>query len=113
MFSYSFDDLILRSIWEIPGLWLLSISLSGARQRSQGSLALPIGLRAGILASTFILRAGGFLAYQPTFPPWATGIRPFKPFSGAVGLAFSLVLAVIFFPKQPLHTEMKTRAIRE
>lgn len=92
-----------RSIWEIPGLWLLSISLSGARQNSRGSLALPIGLRAGILASTFILRTGGFLAYQPTFPLWVTGVRPFKPFSGVVGPAFSLVLAVIFYPKQPLR----------
>ncbi|KAL0308383.1 UNVERIFIED_CONTAM: Embryogenesis-associated protein [Sesamum radiatum] len=87
-----------RSIWEIPGLWLLSLSLSGARQRSQGSLSLPIGLRTGILVSNFILRTGGFLTYQPNFPLWLTGGRPFQPFSGVVGLAFSLVLAVILYP---------------
>ncbi|KAL0346807.1 UNVERIFIED_CONTAM: hypothetical protein Scaly_1696700, partial [Sesamum calycinum] len=102
-----------RSIWEIPGLWLLSLSLSGARQRSQGSLSLPIGLRTGILVSNFILRTGGFLTYQPNFPLWLTGGRPFQPFSGVVGLAFSLVLAVILYPRQPLYRERITRVIRE
>ncbi|KAL0374620.1 UNVERIFIED_CONTAM: hypothetical protein Sradi_3377700 [Sesamum radiatum] len=102
-----------RSIWEIPGLWLLSLSLSGARQRSQGSLSLPIGLRTGILVSNFILRTGGFLTYQPNFPLWLTGGHPFQPFSGVVGLAVSLVLAVILYPRQPLYRERITRVIRE
>ncbi|KAK4415782.1 hypothetical protein Salat_2685600, partial [Sesamum alatum] len=102
-----------RSIWEIPGLWLLSLSLSGARQKSQGSLSLPIGLRTGILASNFILRTSGFLTYQPNFPLWLTGGHPFQPFSGVVGVAFSLVLAVIFYPRQPSYRERITRVIRE
>ncbi|KAG8376268.1 hypothetical protein BUALT_Bualt09G0045600 [Buddleja alternifolia] len=91
-----------RSTWEIPGLWLLSLSLSGAQQRSQGSLSLPIGLRTGILASNFILKTGGFLTYQPNLPLWVTGGHPFQPFSGMVGVAFSLVLAVILYPRRPL-----------
>ncbi|XP_057767762.1 uncharacterized protein LOC130988029 [Salvia miltiorrhiza] len=102
-----------RSILEIPGLWLLSICLSGTRQRSQGSLSLPIGLRAGIVASNFILRTGGFLSYRSTFPLWIAGVRPFKPFSGVVGFAFALVLVAIFYPKQPLHKETETRHIKE
>ncbi|KAL8488152.1 hypothetical protein ACS0TY_023984 [Phlomoides rotata] len=101
-----------RSIWEVPGLWLLSLSLSGARQRSGGSLTLPIGFRAGILASSFILKMGGFLKYQINFPLWVTGGLPFQPFSGVVGLAFSLVLAVIFYPRQPLFKKT-TRVIQE
>ncbi|CAI9286177.1 unnamed protein product [Lactuca saligna] len=36
------------SLKAIPGLWLLSLGLAGVRQRSGGSLALPIGLRAGV-----------------------------------------------------------------
>ncbi|KAG6428532.1 hypothetical protein SASPL_112784 [Salvia splendens] len=102
-----------RSLLEIPGLWLLSISLSGARQRNQGSLSIPIGLRAGIMASNFILRTGGFLSYQPTYPLWVAGVRPFKPFSGVVGLAFSLVLVAILYPKQPIHEQRGNRVIRE
>ncbi|PIN26102.1 Alpha/beta hydrolase [Handroanthus impetiginosus] len=101
-----------RSAWEIPGLWLLSLSLSGAQQRSQGSLSLPIGIRAGILASNFILKTGGFLTYQPNFPLWVTGGHPFHPFSGVVGLAFSLVLAVVLYPREPLYRR-KTRVIRD
>ncbi|KAL1547864.1 hypothetical protein AAHA92_16171 [Salvia divinorum] len=102
-----------RSLLEIPGLWLLSISLSGARQRNQGSLSIPIGLRAGIMASNVILRTGGFLSYRSTYPLWVAGVRPFKPFSGVIGLAFSLVLVAILHPKQPVHEQRGNRVIRE
>ncbi|KAL6521319.1 hypothetical protein OROGR_017888 [Orobanche gracilis] len=103
-----------RSTWEIPGLWLLSLSLSGARERSSGSLSFPIGLRAGILASNLILRRGNFLTYQQqNFPLWVTGGHPFQPFSGAVGLVVSLVLAVILYPRQqPICKKKTTRVIR-
>lgn len=107
------DDLILRSIWEVPGLWMLSLGLSGVRQRSGGSLSIPIGFRAGILASSFILKTGGFLKYQINFPIWVTGGLPFQPFSGVVGLAFTLILAVMFYPRQPLYKKTATKAIRE
>ncbi|KAL3642870.1 hypothetical protein CASFOL_013685 [Castilleja foliolosa] len=102
-----------RSTWEIPGLWLLSLALSGARHRSSGSLSLPIGLRTGMLASNSILKRGNFLTYQPNLPLWVTGGHPFQPFSGVVGLAFSLALAVILYPRQPLHKKKATRVIRE
>nr|GFB69722.1 alpha/beta hydrolase fold protein [Tanacetum cinerariifolium] len=58
------------SLKAIPGLWLLSLGLSGVRQRCQGSLSVPIGLRTGIMASSFVLKEGGFLIYQPTYPLW-------------------------------------------
>lgn len=101
-----------RSPWAIPGLWLLSLGLAGARQRSQGSLSLPIGLRAGIIVSSFILQRGGFLTYRPSLPNWLCGSHPFEPFSGIVGVAFSLALAIILYPRQPLLGK-NTGAIRE
>ncbi|KAL8040167.1 hypothetical protein ABFX02_10G080600 [Erythranthe guttata] len=101
-----------RSMREIPGLWLLSLSLSGARHRNGGSLSLPIGIRAGILSSSFVLKTGGFLTYQTNIPPWITGGHPFQPFSGVVGLVFSLVLAVVLYPRQPLHKKKPIRVIR-
>ncbi|XP_051131125.1 uncharacterized protein LOC127251464 isoform X2 [Andrographis paniculata] len=100
-----------RSMWEIPGLLLLSLSLSGARQRNEGGLSLPIGLRTGILASNFMLKSGGFLSYRPNLETWVTGGHPFQPFSGVVGLAFSFVLAVILYPRQALYNK-NTRPIR-
>mgnify|MGYP004716473641 FL=1 len=90
----------------------MSLGLAGARQRSQGSLSLPIGLRAGIIVSSFILQRGGFLTYSPSLPNWLCGSHPFEPFSGIVGIAFSLALAIILYPRQPLLRK-KSGAIRE
>lgn len=98
----------------IPGLWLLSLCLAGARQRCEGSLSLPIGLRAGIMATSFILKKGGFLTYEPNFPLWLTGTHSFQPFSGIVGLAISLLLAIVLYPsQQPLPGKKIQRTIRE
>jgi hypothetical protein len=102
-----------RSPQAIPGLWLLSLGLAGAHQRSEGSLAIPIGLRAGIMASSFVLQKGGFLTYKPKFPLWVTGTHPFQPFSGAVGFAFALVLAIFLYPRQPLRSEKLRMTIQK
>uniref|UniRef100_A0A6P3Z3C9 uncharacterized protein LOC107406661 isoform X1 n=2 Tax=Ziziphus jujuba TaxID=326968 RepID=A0A6P3Z3C9_ZIZJJ len=100
--------LLQRSPWAIPGLWLLSLSLAGARQTTEGSLAVPVGMRAGILASSSILQRGGFLNYKPNLPLWITGTHPFQPFSGVIGFAFSLLLALFLYPRQPLQKKVKT-----
>lgn len=103
-----------RSLQAIPGLWLLSLALSGARQRNKGSLAVPIGIRAGILATCYILQKGGFLIYHRNYPIWLTGTHSFQPFSGAVGLAFSLVLAVVLYRRrQTSEVKTVTEVIRE
>ncbi|XP_044471863.1 uncharacterized protein LOC123200634 isoform X2 [Mangifera indica] len=95
-------SLFQRSPQAIPGLCLLSLALAGLRQRSQGSLSVPIGLRSGIMASSFVLQNGGFLTHNPNFPVWVTGSHPFQPLSGVFGLAICLLLAVILYPRQPL-----------
>ncbi|KAI8565318.1 hypothetical protein RHMOL_Rhmol03G0249700 [Rhododendron molle] len=100
-------SLLQRSPWAIPGLWLLSLGLAGARQRSGGSLFIPIGLRAGIMASNFVLQTGGFLTCKPNFPMWVTGPHPFQPFSGISGLALSLLLAMVLHPWDPNPSEEK------
>ncbi|XP_014508844.1 uncharacterized protein LOC106768297 isoform X1 [Vigna radiata var. radiata] len=94
-----------RSLQPIPGLWLLALSLSGARQRNGGSLFIPIGLRTGMMASTYVLQNGGFLTYHNkcNLPLWIIGSHPFQPFSGLVGLVFSLSLAILLYPRQTLH----------
>ncbi|CAL0330257.1 unnamed protein product [Lupinus luteus] len=99
-----------RSLQAIPGLWLLSLFLSGVRHRNGGSLAMPMGLRAGIMASSFILHKGRFLTYNnynANFTFWITGSHPFQPFSGLVGLLFSLSLAILLYPR---HTSQKREA---
>ncbi|XVE70763.1 hypothetical protein DITRI_Ditri10aG0097200 [Diplodiscus trichospermus] len=98
-------SLFQRSLMAIPGLWLLSLALAGIRQRDYGRLWIPIGLRAGIVASSYILKTGGFLNYKANYPLWVTTTYPFQPFSGLVGIAFALLLAIILYPRQPLASE--------
>ncbi|KAK7856322.1 embryogenesis-associated protein emb8 [Quercus suber] len=105
--------LFQRSPQVIPGLWLLSLGLAGAYQRSEGSLSIPIGLRAGIVASSFVLQKGGLLTYKSNFPLWVTGAHPFQPFSGVVGFAFALVMATVLYPTQPPRNKKLQRTIRE
>ncbi|MFS7933812.1 putative alcohol O-acetyltransferase [Helianthus anomalus] len=90
------------SLKAIPGLWLLSVGLAGVRQRCQGRLSLPIGLRAGIMASTFLLKEAGLLSYQQhSYPLWVTGGGdPFQPFNTIVGLAVAFLWAAILYPQQ-------------
>lgn len=101
-----------RSFLAIPGLWLLSICLAGARLRKQGSLFIPIGMRTGIMASSYILHMGGFLIYQPKFHHWIAGMHPLQPFGGLVGLLFALLLAIVLYPRQPCLRDKFQRTVR-
>ncbi|CAK7352308.1 unnamed protein product [Dovyalis caffra] len=103
-------SLFQRSLWAVPGLWLFSLALAGLRKRSKGSLSVPIGLRTGIMASSFVLQTGGLLTYKPNYPVLVTGTHPHQPFCGAIGLAFSLLLAIILYPRQPLEEKNLGRA---
>ncbi|KNA20414.1 hypothetical protein SOVF_052600 isoform A [Spinacia oleracea] len=99
--------------WEaIPGLWLLSMCLAGARLRKEGSLFIPIGVRTGLIASSYVLQSGGFVVYTPKFPWWVVGMHPFQPFCGVVGLLFALLLAVALYPRQLVQRERIPRKIR-
>ncbi|XP_024012596.1 uncharacterized protein LOC18018807 isoform X2 [Eutrema salsugineum] len=99
--------LFQRSLRSIPGLWLLSLGLAGARERSQGNLIVPIGLRTGMIAASFILHTGGFLTYNPSSPVWIAGTRPLQPFSGVVGLVVSFGLALVLYPRHSPETKMQ------
>ncbi|OWM74351.1 hypothetical protein CDL15_Pgr013255 [Punica granatum] len=107
-------SLLQRPFWALPGLWLLSVSLFGIRHRNEGNLSIPIGLRAGIIASNYILQRGGFLTFAPNAPFWIVGTHPFQPFSGVVGLWFALVMAIIFYPREcSMKQQQLTRTVRE
>ncbi|XP_023750757.1 uncharacterized protein LOC111899113 isoform X1 [Lactuca sativa] len=98
-FAFSISQWSLKAI---PGLWLLSIGLAGVRQRSGGSLAIPIGLRAGIMGCSFMLKEGGFFIFQPNYTSWIiSGGDPFQPFSSIVGLVFALLWAIFLYPRNP------------
>lgn len=105
-----------RSLQAIPVLWVLSLGLAGARQRREGCLSIPIGLRAGITASSFIFQKGGFISYKPIpmhHPVWIMGIDTQQPLSGVAGFAFALLVACIFLPRNPMEKKNLRRTIRE
>lgn len=97
-----------RSLPSVPGFLLLSLALFGMKQRTQGNLAAPIGMRAGIMTTNFILQTGGFLTYWPSTPLWLANAHPWHPFEGAVGLGSCAILAVLFYPKPPQRKETST-----
>uniref|UniRef100_A0A1J3I0Z5 Embryogenesis-associated protein EMB8 n=1 Tax=Noccaea caerulescens TaxID=107243 RepID=A0A1J3I0Z5_NOCCA len=99
--------LFQRSLRSIPGLWLLSLALAGARERSQGNLIVPIGLRTGMIAASFVLHTGGFLTYNPSSPVWIAGKRPLQPFSGVVGLGVAFALALVLYPRPSPETKIQ------
>ncbi|CAN0839395.1 hypothetical protein LINGRAHAP2_LOCUS2563 [Linum grandiflorum] len=96
-----------RSPLAIPALWLMSLALSGIRERSEGSLSTVIGLRAGMVASSFVLQSRGVLTYKDTFPLWVIGSHPFQPFSGVGGLVIASLMAALLYPRQKLQVKGK------
>lgn len=97
----------------MPGLWLLSLALAGAKERSKGSLTTPIGLRAGMMTTGYVLQKMGFLTYRSKVPLWLKATDPVQPLSGITGLAFSLLLAVYLYPRQSDNGFKAARTIRE
>ncbi|KAK1307664.1 hypothetical protein QJS10_CPA09g00038 [Acorus calamus] len=106
-------SLFQRSLNSIPGLWLLSLALFGAKQRGQGSLALPIGIRAGIITTNSIIQTGGFLTYRPNTPFWLMSTHPWHPFDGAVGLSLCAVLAIFLHPWKAFQMKKNPSVIQE
>lgn len=97
-----------RSLPSIPGFFLLSLALFGMKQRTQGNLAAPIGMRAGIMTTNSIMQAGGFFTYSPSTPLWLANAHPWHPFEGAIGLGACAMLAIFFYPKPLKREEMAT-----
>ncbi|XP_024544544.1 uncharacterized protein LOC112351260 [Selaginella moellendorffii] len=89
----------------IPGLWFMGVALAGARVRSNGNLALPIGLHAGLIAANFVLTCGGFVVYSPKAPCWLTGLHASSPLAGVFGAAIAGAFAALLFPWKVLAVE--------
>ncbi|KAJ0983767.1 hypothetical protein J5N97_002123 [Dioscorea zingiberensis] len=99
---------VQRSLHSVPGFFLLSLALFGIKQRANGKLASPIGIRTGVMTTNFFLQTGGFLRYRHDIPFWLIGNHPLHPFNGVVGLGLSLALAIFFFPWIPRKSSSGT-----
>lgn len=84
---------VLRTLPSFPGLLLLGLTLSWARQVSQGRLGLAIGLHAGLVWGYYIINVAELVRYSQQVPPWVTGIDR-NPLAGGMGLLFLSVIAL-------------------
>ncbi len=78
---------ILRTLPSFPGLFLLGLILSWARQIHCGRLGFAIGLHAGLVWSYYVINVGNLVHYLDQVPVWVTGIDR-NPLAGGMGLLF-------------------------
>lgn len=98
-------SLIHRSLPSVPGFVLLSLVLFGLKQRTQGNLAAPIGLRSGIMTASYLTQISGVIAFKPETPFWMISTYHLHPFDGAIGLSICALLAILFFPQRPVQKD--------
>ncbi|KAK3133405.1 hypothetical protein QOZ80_6AG0536170 [Eleusine coracana subsp. coracana] len=98
-------SLIHRSLPSIPGFLLLSLVLFGLKQRTQGKLAAPIGLRSGIMTASYLIQSSSFITFKPGTPFWLVSTYHLHPFDGAIGLSICSLLAILFFPQKPAQKD--------
>lgn len=94
-------SLIHRSLPSVPGFLLLSLVLFGLKQRTQGNLAAPIGMRSGIMTASYLTRSSSIITFKPETPLWMISTYHLHPFDGAIGLSICALLAILFFPQKP------------
>ncbi|TVU09676.1 hypothetical protein EJB05_43166, partial [Eragrostis curvula] len=98
-------SLIHRSLHSVPGFLLLSLVLFGLKQRTQGKLAAPIGLRSGIMTASYLIQSSGFISSKPETPFWLVSTYHLHPFDGVIGLSICSLLAILFFPQKPVQKD--------
>jgi uncharacterized protein len=92
-----------RSLPSIPGFVLLSLVLFGLKQRTQGKLAAPVGLRSGIMIASYLIQSSGLITFKPGTPFWMVSTYHLHPFDGVIGLSICSLLAILFFPRKPVQ----------
>jgi uncharacterized protein len=85
---------ILASIPEFPGLFLLGTIVIIAKRQNSNLLGMSIGLHAGMVWAYYIVNVGNMVKYSGRVSDWVTGIHG-NPISGLLGLIFLGVLAAL------------------
>ncbi|RLM84582.1 uncharacterized protein C2845_PM04G12330 [Panicum miliaceum] len=98
-------SLIHRSLPSVPGFLLLSLVLFGLKQRTEGKLAAPIGLRSGIMTTNYLIQSSRVIISKPETPFWIINTYHLHPFDGVIGLSICSLLAILFFPQKPVQKD--------
>ena len=87
-------SVMLASLPQFPGLWLLSTVLVIAKRQHRNLLGMSIGLHAGMVWAYYVINVGNMVKYSGRVSDWITGING-NPLSGLLGLIFLGILAVL------------------
>ncbi len=85
--------LVLQSLPEFPGLFLLGTLTIVAKRQNGNLLGMSIGLHAGLVWAYYIVNVGKLVKYSDLVPDWVTGING-NPISGIHGVIFLIVLTI-------------------
>ena len=85
---------MLASLPQFPGLWLLGTVLVIAKRQHQNLLGMSIGLHAGLIWAYYVINVGNMVKYSGRVSDWITGIDG-NPVSGLLGLIFLGILAIL------------------
>lgn len=85
---------ILASLPEFPGLFLLGTVVTIAKHRNSNLLGMSIGLHAGMVWAYYIVNVGNMVRYSDRVSDWITGVNG-NPISGLLGLIFLAILATL------------------
>jgi uncharacterized protein len=91
---------ILASIPEFPGLFLLGTVVIIAKRQNSNLLGMSIGLHAGMVWAYYIVNVGNMVKYSGRVSDWITGING-NPISGLLGLIFLGILATLMLKLDP------------
>jgi membrane protease YdiL (CAAX protease family) len=91
---------MLASLPQFPGLFLLATALIIAKRRHRNLLGISIGLHAGLVWAYYIVNVGNMVKYSGRVSDWITGING-NPISGLLGLIFLGILAALMLKLEP------------
>jgi len=95
---------VIRTFPQFVGLWVLGLALVWSRRATTRqispdlqptSLALPIGLHAGLVGGYYLFNVGNLVTYTGKVPEWVTGIDQ-NPLAGLLGVGLLIAIAAIF-----------------
>jgi membrane protease YdiL (CAAX protease family) len=97
---------MIASLPQFPGLWLLGILLVIAKRNHHNLLGISIGIHAGMVWLYYIINVGQMVSYSGKVSAWITGING-NPLAGLLGIIFLCIgISILIFERKIFH---KTR----
>jgi len=96
-------EVMLASLPQLPGLFLLGLALVWAKRAAGGDLGLAIGLHGGLVWGYYIVNVGQLATYSGRVSPLITGVggNPLAGVAGLLCLGFLASLMYVYQARSP------------